>query len=128
MAADALKRGFSAVAIARGILCRCCGFAGRSESRIVNHRVRNDSPAGHYSLLVEMDDKDVVLHDPMAGPSRKLGHAELLELWLPQHANSEIVGAMLIAIAPASRPPLAKCEFCHVAIPRAVTCRDARSP
>src|ERR1035441_340400 len=87
MAQDAVNRGFRAVAIqARHPLqvlrlCREWGIRA-----IVNHHLKLDAPAGHYSVLVDLDDKGVVLHDPFYGPSRRLPHAELLELW-PQVAR-----------------------------------------
>src|ERR1700753_3315976 len=68
MAQDALNRGLKAVAIqARHPfevlrLCRENGVRA-----ILNHRVRNDSAAGHYSVLVDVNAKDVVVHDPLLG-------------------------------------------------------------
>ncbi len=38
----------------------------------------------NYSVLVDIDEKEVVLHDPLFGAARRLAHAELIELWLPQ--------------------------------------------
>jgi hypothetical protein len=113
MVQDAVNRGFSAVAIqARHPLqvLRLCREYGIHV--ILNHRLRREAPAGHYSVLVDLDDKTVVLHDPFDGPSRRLSHAELLELWQPNFPNSEITGNVLIAIA---ARPLASpaCEFCH---------------
>lgn len=122
MALDAVKRGFSAVAIqARHPLqalrlCRQWGIHA-----ILNHRLRREAPAGHYSVLVDLDDKTVILHDPFYGPSRRLSHAELLELWQPHFANSEILGNVVIGIA---AKPLAapECEFCHTETPSHVDC------
>src|ERR1039458_7519142 len=72
---------------------------------ILNHRPSADSTAGHYTVLVEVEAQDVVLHDPYYGPSRRVSHAELLELWQPGFSNSEIAGYILIAIA--AEPPAA---------------------
>jgi len=92
MAKDALSRGFAALAFqARHPLlslqqCRDLGIRA-----ILNHRLNPQRPTGHYTVLVDIDDKDVVLHDPFYGPSRQLSHAELLDLWQPNFPGSEIV-------------------------------------
>jgi hypothetical protein len=128
MALDAVNRGFRAVAIqARHPLqalrlCREWGIHA-----ILNHRLRPEAPAGHYSVLVDLDDKTVVLHDPFYGPSRRLSHADLLELWQPHFTNSEIVGNVVIGIA---AKPLAapECEFCHTETPSHVDCPKCKKP
>lgn len=128
MAQDALNRGFSAVAIqARHPLqaLRLCRDGGLRA--ILNHRLQPDTPTGHYSVLIDIDGKDVVLHDPFLGPSRRVSHADLLELWQPRFANSKIVGNALIVVA--ASPPLAPpCEFCHTPIPTNVECPQCHKP
>jgi Peptidase C39 family len=122
MAQDALTRGFSAVAIqARHPLqaLRLCHESGIRA--ILNHRLQNDSATGHYTVMVDLDDKGVVLHDPSFGPSRRLSQAALLGLWQPHFSNSEIVGNVLIAIA-ADPPAVPACQFCHTPIPPSVEC------
>jgi Peptidase C39 family len=129
MTQDALNRGFSAVALqARHplqALRLCRDFGLRA---VLNHRLRRDAPAGHYSVLVDIDDRNVVLHDPLLGPSRRLTFAELLELWLPQFANSEIAGNVLIAIATPGTPHLTSCGFCHTVLPSSVECPMCKKP
>jgi hypothetical protein len=128
MAQDAINRGFRAVAIqARHPLqvlrlCREWGIRA-----ILNHRSQRESPAGHYSVLVDLDDKAVVLHDPFYGPSRRLPHAELLELWLPPSPHSEIVGNVVIGIA-AGPSPVPACEFCRTPIPSHIACPRCQKP
>jgi hypothetical protein len=91
MARDALTRGFSAMAIqVRHPLqalriCRQTGIRA-----ILNHRLKHDAPTGHYSVMVDLDDKNVVLHDPYYGPARNVPHVELLELWQPLFSSSEM--------------------------------------
>jgi hypothetical protein len=129
MAKDALARGFSAIVIqARHPLqvLRLCRQAGIRA--ILNHRVQRDSTAGHFTVLVDIDDKDVVLHDPLFGPARRISHQELLELWLPQATRSEVVGAVLIAIAPLIPPAPSTCEFCHAPMPLRVGCPRCNTP
>src|SRR5262249_35918172 len=59
---------------------------------------------------------------PLLGPTRRLTHAELLELWLPRFANSEIAGNVLIGVSNAGTPSAASCEFCRTPMPDSVEC------
>jgi hypothetical protein len=126
MTKDALERGFDAVAIqARHPLfaLRLCRDAGIRV--ILNHRFHPDvAAAGHYSVLVDLGEREVTLHDPYFGPSRRLSHEKLLRLWEPG-PNSEIVGEMLIAIAP-RRPEMPACEICETPVPAAIICPHCR--
>ncbi len=128
MTQDALNRGFAAMAIqARHPLqvlriCREQGIRG-----ILNHRLQTDAPTGHYSVLIDIDDKNVLIHDPFFGPSRSLSYPELLELWQPRFRNSEIVGNLLIGIA-RQPPALPACPFCHAPFPAAVACPRCMKP
>jgi hypothetical protein len=122
MALHALSQGLQAIVIQTRHplqvlrLCREGGIRA-----ILNLRLQADASVGHYAVLVDIDDKSVVLHDPLLGPARCLTHAELLRLWHSQVQNSEILGNVLIGIAaePAVLPP---CEFCHTRIPATVDC------
>jgi hypothetical protein len=128
MAQDALDRGFNALAIqARNPLqtLRLCRESGIRA--ILNHRLNRSLPTGHFTVLVDIDDKDVFLHDPFFGPSRRLSHAELLELWQPRLPNSEIGGYVLIGIA-ADPSALSSCQFCRTPIPCEVECPRCKNP
>ncbi len=128
MALHALSQGFSAVAIQARYplhvlrICRDTGIRA-----IVNQRPRPDVATGHYTVLVDIDDKTVVVHDPSLGPLRRISHAELMELWQPSSADSEIVGNVLIGIA-AGPAPLPECKFCHTAFPPATDCPKCGKP
>jgi hypothetical protein len=128
MAQDAVNRGFKVVVIqARHPLqvlrlCREWGIRA-----ILNHSLQKGSPTGHYSVLVGLNEGDVVLHDPLFGPSRHLSHAEVLALWQPQAANSEILGNVLIGIA-SDAPTKPECEFCHTPMPKRVDCPRCQTP
>jgi hypothetical protein len=127
MVADAINRGFAAVAIqARdplSALRRCGDFGIRA---ILNHRLKSDSAAGHYTVLLDIDDTHVTLHDPYFGPSRRLPHSELLELWQARVPNSEIVGNFLIGIA--AEPPVSRpCESCNTAMLPCVECPKCKN-
>ncbi|HET7441045.1 MAG TPA: cysteine peptidase family C39 domain-containing protein [Terriglobales bacterium] len=127
MAKDALGRDFTALAMqARHPLlslrlCRDLGFRA-----ILNHRIRSDSAAGHYTVLVDIDDRNVTLHDPLYGPARQLSHGELLELWQPFYPNSEIVGYMMIVIAPKSAGEARVCDLCRTSIPGSIRCPQCK--
>jgi len=123
MAADAVTRGFCAVAIqARHPLqaLRVCRDAGIRA--ILNHRLQPDSPAGHYTVFVDLDETYVKLHDPYFGPSRRVAHGVFLDLWQPRLPNSEIVGNFLIGIAAAESKDVPPCETCHTPFVKVVQC------
>jgi hypothetical protein len=128
MAQDALSQGLSALAIQvkhplQALrLCREKGVLA-----ILNHRLRADSPTGHYTVLVDVDAESVTLHDPFFGPSRRLAHADLLELWLPRYTNTEITGNILIGIA-AHPTAAAPCQLCGSVIPPKTTCPSCAKP
>ena len=129
MVQDALKRGFSAIAVqARHPLQALRLAKGAGIRAILNHRVRRDSAAGHYSILVDIDEKEVVVHDPLLGAARRLSHADLMDLWLPQVPNSEIAGGVLIAIGAAGLPAQPACEFCRTPMLASVDCPRCRKP
>ena len=128
MAQDAISRGFTALAIqAKHPLqsLRVCRDAGIQV--IVSHRLKEDLPTGHYSVLVDLDQANVTLHDPYFGPSRQLSHTALLDLWQPGYPNSEITGNVLIGIADRAmtRPP---CKDCGTEMPASVNCAACTRP
>ncbi|HEV2446627.1 MAG TPA: cysteine peptidase family C39 domain-containing protein [Candidatus Sulfopaludibacter sp.] len=128
MVRDALARGFAAVAIqARHplqALRLCCDSGVRA---ILNLRLAHDSADGHYTVLVDMDDRDVILHDPFRGPMRRVPQADLLDVWQPRVPNSEILGNLLIGIAAAPAEP-ASCWLCHTTTPASVPCPYCGKP
>jgi hypothetical protein len=127
MVRDALNRGFDAVAVkARHPIfaLRCCNEA--KVPAILNHRLNQDVPTGHYSVLVDINPREVTLHDPYLGPARRMRNSELMQLWDPG-ANSEITGEVLIAVSP-PKPGAATCELCQTPIPAAVPCAQCGKP
>jgi hypothetical protein len=129
MAQDALKRGFNAVAIQARHPLQALRLAQAAGIRaILNHRVRADSAAGHYTVLVDICAKEVVVHDPLFGAARRLSHAEMMELWAPQVPNSEIAGGVLIAIGAAGLPAQPACEFCRTPMLSSVDCPRCSKP
>jgi hypothetical protein len=122
LAQDAIQRGLSALMIrARNpfqILKRCEAAAIPA---ILNHRARIELPTGHYTVFIELADDHVTLHDPQLGAFTRLAPTDLLKLWLPYGAPSEITGNVLIAFGKGSRstPP---CPRCGSRLPAAVSC------
>jgi hypothetical protein len=128
MARDALRRGFSAMAIQVRHPLQALRICRESGIRaILNHRFSNDVTTGHYSVLVDIDEKSVVLHDPFLGPSRHLPHAKLLALWQRRFSASEIVGNVLIGISVES-PSGPECRLCHTPISSSIKCPKCDEP
>jgi hypothetical protein len=128
MAQEALSHGYSALAIqARQPLqaLRICRDAGIRA--ILNHRAKENSPSGHYTVLVDIDQDGVVVHDPADGPSRRMTHRTLLELWRPLFPNPEITGNVLIGIADRTEPA-SPCSVCGIAIPSEIRCGACDKP
>jgi hypothetical protein len=122
MTGHALRRGFSALAIqSRNPLQTLRRCKEENIRAILNLRLQWDTAMGHYVVLVDIDDKLAVLHDPFFGPSRRVSHAELLALWQPSLANSEIVGNTLIAIS-SPTDEVFGCQVCSAPLPRSVAC------
>ena len=128
MVAHARSYGLAAVAFqARHPLVALLACRKGGIRAILNHRLRLEGPAGHYSVLLDVDAESVVIHDPFYGPRRRISHAEFLELWQPRFAGSEIVGNVLIGVA--ERPPAApRCALCRTPIPEAVACPRCAGP
>jgi Peptidase C39 family len=128
MALHAQSQGFSAMAIQSRhpveTLRRCREAGIRT---ILNHRLNMTSPDGHYSVLVDVGEKTVTVHDPLQGPSRTITHEELLQLLRPLAPNSEIAGNVLIGIA-LDPEPVPACEFCHTAMPASWDCPRCGKP
>jgi len=62
MAQDALTRGFSAIAVQVRYPLQALRICRNSGIRaILNHRLQQDAPTGHYTVMVDLDDKNVVL-------------------------------------------------------------------
>jgi hypothetical protein len=128
LAQDALRRGLAALVVQADDAwqtLRACAAPGLRV--ILNHRIAPDSTAGHYSVLVGFGDEYALVHDPRRGPGRRLGREELLALWRPFRARSEITGQVLAAFADGS-PPVAACPSCGQSVPPSVPCLSCRAP
>ncbi len=99
LAADARGRGLASVVVQASdplALLENCQTQG--VAAILNHRIVQRSPWGHFSLLAGIDDAAVWLHDPQAGPNRPHPRSEFLALWSAQPGRTEIAGNVAILI------------------------------
>jgi hypothetical protein len=113
---EALRRGLEAAIVqARRpweALRRCGAWPGRC---ILNHRASAAGCGGHFTVLVAVEEAAVVVHDPLAGPARRLARDEFLALWRP--SPPEVAGHIFIALARGPSP--AACPRCGTACPAA---------
>jgi len=126
VAQDALARGLGAIVFRATDPLRALRAGSTSSVRLIlNHRPRQESPAGHFTVLVRVENDHVVVHDPQIGPNRRIRHGELLELWGPLGASSEITGKVLLAFTKERQTP-APCPKCGSTIPDTITCPGCR--
>ena len=127
LAHDALKHGLSALIVQASdpwrVLRQC---AAARICVILNHRLKTDSPLGHYTVLLGLEDRHVILHDPQFGPQRRLDRDQLLRLWLPLPQGSEIPGNTLVAFS-RSGSESADCPACSTGMPPSIPCPGCRS-
>ncbi|HQU42529.1 MAG TPA: papain-like cysteine protease family protein [Pirellulales bacterium] len=111
LCADALRRGFAALTLQARYALPLLRTALEGEVRvIVNHRQGLNSLAGHYSVVLAVDEECVAIHDPWLGPARRLEHAEWLKLWRPGPSNREVSGNLAVFIGRHSAEPHAAPE------------------
>ena len=98
MAADALQRGLAAVIVQTREPWQTLERSLRTRLRLIlNHRTSSSSRSGHYSVVVQLSDHDITLHDPQEGPLQLYDRPEFLQLWSTLRQGSEIAGNVLIA-------------------------------
>jgi hypothetical protein len=128
LAQDALARGLSAIVFrARDPLRTLRACQNRPLRLILNHRLRLQSPIGHFTVSVRVGDEHVVVHDPQVGPNTRIDQMDLLKLWRPLGRDSEIVGNVLVAFAQ-GRQPAAPCPKCGSTIPDTIACPGCCQP
>ncbi|MFO0947231.1 MAG: cysteine peptidase family C39 domain-containing protein [Planctomycetota bacterium] len=123
---DALRGGFLGMVIRASdpwrFLTACMQPGVRT---IVNHRIAEQSSAGHYSVVVAVDAESIVLHDPRLGPKRRIPKDEFLRLWKPYGPRCEITGntGVVITSNPASG---CSCAGCQSMLPMAASCPQCK--
>jgi hypothetical protein len=123
LAADALRQGLAAVVVQAESPWRLlfeCAQAGVGV--ILNHRLSEQSPWGHYTVLVAIDEQSAWVHDPQFGPHRHLEREELLRLWQGCPGRTEIAGRVAIVIGRIDEQ--ISCELCQSILPNAVRCSN----
>ena len=128
LAANALQHDLSALVVRASdpwrTLRRCAAAGIRV---ILNHRLKADSPLGHFTVLLGVEGETVILHDPQFGPERRFDRADLLKLWLPLPGGSEIAGNTLAAFSRPGPDP-ATCAGCGTEVPPFIPCPGCRAP
>jgi hypothetical protein len=87
---------------------------------ILNHHLAADSPSGHFTVLVDVDETQAVVHDPQFGPKRVIAREELLNLWRPKLIFGEVSGFVLVAIG--TRSQAEQCDVCGSELPQRTRC------
>jgi hypothetical protein len=122
LAGDALQRGLWALVLQARQPWPILEAAFTADARIIlNHRMKEGSAQGHFSVLVGVDSEQATLHDPQTGPEQVLTKEKLLELWQPSRFRSEVTGHVLVAIGDGEQA--VRCETCDHAIPSKWKCR-----
>lgn len=128
LCADALNLGLAAMTLKVCDPWSTLQLCAQQNIRaIVNHRLSNETPVGHYSVLVAIDDQHVLLHDPQLGPERRLSRDELLDLWGRRIGDWEITGRVLLAVARPS-PAAHVCPQCGAEAARSMRCAACGEP
>jgi hypothetical protein len=122
LAADAPSRGLSAVVLQTFNPWPCLLRLHEAGVRaIVSHRLSPSAPWGHFSVLVDIDEQGISLHDPQLGPRRRLPREAFLDLWRPSGLRSEAAGHVAVAIN-RLRQGDSSCRNCRKPIPRTAAC------
>ncbi len=127
LARDARLRGLHSLVVKLSdehrlsVLRRCLEHGVRV---ILNYRVDSGSPLGHFTVLVDVKEDAIVVHDTEQGrgPNYRVKFGDLWDLWRPLGIpGDEITGNVIVAISnAASRPSL--CSSCGMALPRFYRC------
>jgi hypothetical protein len=129
LAQDALSRGLNAVVFrVRDPLTSLRQSQRPPVRMILNHRLHAESSSGHFSVLVRVGEREVIVHDPQRGPDIRLSLTELAELWRPMGGSSEVAGNVLVAIARGSRTTSTPCPRCSSTLPDVLVCPGCRKP
>lgn len=129
LAADAIAQGLAAVVVqTRQPWPFLSASSGAGVRVILNHRLAEHSPWGHYTVLDRIDEEAAWLHDPQLGPSRRVTRDELLRLWEGRWGRTEIAGRVAVVVGRRQAPdtvwqrcqrgllPSADCPNCQQSI------------
>jgi hypothetical protein len=102
------------------LLQRCTNAGWRV---ILHHQPRVGAGEGHYSVLLDMTELEIVVHDPQAGPERHWQRDDFLAAWGP--GGVEVPGYVLVVIT-ASSPSQLSCPVCGQGGADTVSCCNCR--
>ncbi|QDU59642.1 Peptidase C39 family protein [Planctomycetes bacterium Pan216] len=124
LAHDAIQRGFEAMVIQ---LPDKDPWPALEEAHrvgasvILNHRPEKNSPSGHFSVLLGLDQDTIELHDPQGRPRRHETREEFANLWRRLPGVSSVPGFSLVVVTRPAREER-RCELCDQVIPDVVAC------
>ena len=121
LAADALRQGLVALVVqvrSPWAFLTECSKAGVGV--ILNHRLSEHSPLGHYTVLDRIETETAWVHDPQFGPHRPLARDELLRLWQGSPGRTEIAGNVALVVGRIGEPTA--CAVCQSPVPAAIRC------
>ncbi len=125
MCRDAINRGFYALSI---YVKKPEEFLISYEKKTIDNSIRiifsqrpkNTSTDWHATVLVDIIDSDVVVHDPWVKPSRRIARQTFMELWRGGIKPDEY-GNRLIAVSD-KKSARNKCFLCGKRIPDSIKC------
>jgi hypothetical protein len=111
---DAIRRGLVGLIIqAQPPGWKVLEACQRHQLRVIlHHRVKPHSTQRHFSVLLDLDDESIVLHDPLNGPEQRHGRAAFLELWGASGPGQQ-PGSMLVALADPAGLTAYQCPTCN---------------
>jgi len=125
LCADVIKQGLHGIIIQAKNPWKILKLCNENSiEAILLHRLEADSPCGHFTVLVDVDDQIVTLHDPEKGPNRKVERNEMLDLWRKKGKNCEIEDDVLIAISK-NDSGKTSCPLCGTIIPQSTRCHNS---
>ncbi|QDV23716.1 cysteine peptidase family C39 domain-containing protein [Aureliella helgolandensis] len=122
LAVHALQTGLEAVVVQTHLPFQALESCWQNNlPAILNHRVAEASPEGHFSLLAGINHESVFLSDPIDGPCVEKTRQEFGQLWLPTKSGSEIAGNVLVILGNPEEQPSLWCH-CNRLFPHSIEC------
>ncbi|QDU58371.1 cysteine peptidase family C39 domain-containing protein [Aeoliella mucimassa] len=89
---------------------------------IVNHQLSGTNPAGHYSIVVDETEREIVIHNPATAANQSVSRELWRKLWLTTTDQSEHTGGVIVAIGDATAAWESEellCPRCNQVVPLA---------
>jgi hypothetical protein len=129
LCSDALEHGLHAIIIRAKDPLHVLNLFKNDDSigMILNYRANRDDPIrGHFSVVTDITETDVILQDPSLGQETHIAKSDLIELLNKStDARCEISGNVMMAISniPSSKT---ECSTCGVKIPSTTKCQNPK--